>query len=306
MFVLVLLVLFTAIGFWLRSVGVISDQLKNWLHKYVYYVAVPAAIVHSLSGQLDSGIGKYAVFLIANIAAYLLVFFSVSKYALQQKYSYKKSGVLRFSSNTPNTVFLGFPLILILFNHSFFIYAVIIGSLADAILNTVRIALIQKTTKKQNQKPMYMAYVKNFLNPLSIALGLVCLMAVMSIHIPAGIDSALGLIGKTSSYIALLVLGASIYGLRLQKKNYRALGLIATLKLIVLPLAVLLSCLLFNISPEARNISVMISALPVAVFSLIVADSLNLDEQIAAGAILVTTCLAPLSLLVWFLILKLI
>lgn len=303
MITLLLLLFITILGLALRAAGLIPDRLKDLLHRYVYYVAVPAAVIYSLSGQLDKGISKYVIFLAANLAAYLLVFMGVSLYAHRIKLHYKQAGVLRFSSNTPNTIFLGFPLILALYDHNFFIYAVILGSLADTILNTIRVSLIQSSTKKSGTST-FRFQLGSFMNPLLVALVIVLFMVFANIHLPTSVNTILGLLGKTSSYVALLVLGASLFGLHIAKKDYRMLTYIATVKLFVLPLVVLLACLLFRISPEARDISVMLGAMPVAVFSLIVTDNLRLEERLATGAILVTTCLAPLSLVFWFFILQ--
>lgn len=304
MVTILLLLLITAIGLGLRAAGLMPDRIKDLLHRYVYYIAVPAAIIYSLSGQLDKGVSKYGIFLIANLLAYLVVFAGASVYARRLKLHYKQAGVFRFSSNTPNTIFLGFPLILALFDHGLFIYAVILGSLADTILNTIRVSFIQNSIKKKGGTSSFRLQLSNFVNPLLVALVIAFFMAFANVHLPAGVDVLVGLLGKTSSYVALLVLGASLFGLRIANKDYQILAHITAIKLFILPCVMLLACLLFKLNSEARDISVMLSAMPVAVFSLIVSDNLKLEERLATGAILVTTCLAPLSLLFWFIVLQ--
>lgn len=304
MFTIVVLLFVTVLGLGLRTAGLVPDKLKNLLHKYVYYIAVPAAIIYSLSGQLNIDINTYATFLGANLAAYLGIFIATSIYARWTKLHYKQAGVFRFSSNASNTVFLGFPLVIILFDHAYFIYAVILGSLVDTILNTIKVSLIQSSTKQKQGSWRTRLLLSNFINPLVVALLVALLLAIANIHLPTVAHTIIGVVGKTSSYVALFVLGTSLYGLQVAKKDYRILAAITTIKLVALPLVMLLICMVAGLSPQARDISVILSAMPVAVFSLIVADNLKLEEQLAAGAILVTTCLAPLSLLGWLVVLR--
>ena len=304
MFTIFILFVCTVVGFILRKAGLIPDGLKDLLYKYVYFIAVPAAIIYSLSGQLESGVGKYAVFLAANLCAYFAVFVGMTIYAKSHGYPYKTAGVMRFSSTAPNSIFLGFPLILALFDSSLLIYAVILGSLSDTIMNVVKIVAIKSGSSKKSRQSTAKLYLRNLLNPLAAALVVACIMAVANFELPDGLGSVLRVVGKTSPYIALIVLGASIVGLKLRRDDNDEILSIALVKLVILPAAVLATCLLVGMDEEARDISVIISALPVAIFSLIVADNLKLENRIATGAIMITTIMAPITLLCWYLFLQ--
>ncbi len=306
MLTLIILVALAVVGFISRGKGIIPDRLKSLLYRYVFFIATPTAIIYAVATIPSKDYASFGPFLGANIFAYLIVFFGITFILKKRRLYYKTRGVIEYSSNTPNTIFIGFPLIAAIFRPEVFIYAVLIGALVDAILNSTRIIVIsaqQGGKKSTGITPR--AVAKSLLNPLLIALIIGYLLSRSEIQLPYMLMESLRLIGKTSSYIAMIVLGASLYGLHILKSYRKHLVIITTTKLVILPAMVLVICTAFGLNKEARDISVMMSALPVAVFSLIVAANLKLDEKLASSAILVTTCLSPLSILAWYTILQL-
>ena len=308
MLTIIILISVAVFGAYLRRRNIVSENAKQILFQYVYYIATPAAVIHALITHQLSSYSQYGKFLLVNAACYFLVFLALYKYMKTRKFNYKAAGVIAYSANTPNSVFLGFPLILALFHNGTFIYAVLLGTLMDAVLNFFRIFLLErykkKSTSSRNKNKKFLLIIKSIINPflisLVIGLGFVYLKFMPAENVLKG----LGYLGKSASYAALFVLGLSVGKLKIVKKDKEELAVITFVKLFAMPLIVLVASTMFGLSKSAVNAGVFISALPTAIFSLVVAANLKLDQRLASSAILITTIVSVVTLPIWYFILR--
>jgi len=301
------LIIVALIGGALSKAGVVPTTVKDLLQKYVYYFAAPVAVIYAIGTNDFSSSSRYIKFLAVNVLTYL-VFFLVTYLALKKKKVQRKiAGVIAFSSNAPNTVFLGFPLVLAVFGQEAFVYVVLLGSLSDALLNAVRLFMLHKyktssLRRSKHTRPQLFGVVKGVVvNSFFIALIVGCVLNYFKVLIP----QSLYYVGLSASYAALLALGLSVGHLKINKADYGEIILTSGLKLAALPLFVLVPAQ-FLLDTTARNVSVFVAALPTAVLSLIVAQNLKFDEKLAPSIILATTALSVVSLSGWYVVLKLI
>ncbi len=309
MLTIITLVSVAILGAYLRRRNIVSENTKQLLFQYVYYVATPAAVVHALITHKLSNYSTYGKFLLLNVVCYFIIFITLYIYMQYKKISYKTAGVIAYSANTPNTVFVGFPLILALFHNGTFIYAVLLGTLMDAVLNFVRIFLLERykktiiDTKKQKKQKLLMM-IRSVINPFSLSL-IIGLGAIYLKFVPSDtVLDGVGYLGKSASYAALFVLGLSVGKLKIVKKDKEELAVITFVKLFAMPLIVLVISTMFGLSKSAVNAGVFISALPTAIFSLVVAANLKLDQRLASSAILITTLVSVATLPIWYFILR--
>lgn len=83
---------------------------------------------------------------------------------------------------------------------------------------------------------------------------------------------------------------------KFSKHSWLLGGFAITAKLVILPLVVFLISVLFGYSKEFTQVSVLISAMPTAITSFVLAQKYSLNEQLTADIILVSTLLSILSL----------
>lgn len=72
-----------------------------------------------------------------------------------------------------------------------------------------------------------------------------------------------------------------------------------TLKMLVLPGLAGLGLTVFGLSQDARLVLVLMSGMPTAFANVILAEEYNLDRQVAAGSIILTTAMLPLMIPLW-------
>lgn len=97
---------------------------------------------------------------------------------------------------------------------------------------------------------------------------------------------------------AFLLIGMQLSQLRGLKSLQLAL-VPATLKMLVLPGLAGLGLTLFGVSGDARFALVLMSGMPTAFANLILAEEYNLDRQLAAGSIVLSTVALPLMIPFW-------
>ena len=283
----------------------VSHLTKARIQKYVYFFAAPIAVIYALGNHDFSDNSRYLAFLIINAGSYAVLFFVTYVILKKKKISRKLAGA--FSSNAPNTVFLGFPLVLALFGQEVFVYVALLGSLSDAFLNALRLFMLHKykapllRRQKHSRAQMRSIVKETVTNPFLIALAIGGIISYLHVPVPSG----LRLIGLSASYAALFALGLSVGHLKIKRADYGEIVVISTLKLFILPSLILVPSY-FLLGVDARNVGVFVAALPSAVLSLIVATNLKFDEDLAASAILVTTVLSAVTLIGWYIVLKVI
>ncbi len=302
---IILLVLLAVFGAVLRRRDIVSEAVKQRIFQYVYYVATPVAVVHALTTHQLEGYSRYGIFLLVNSAVYLGVFFAAHIYMTKRKVKHVVAGVIAFSATAPNSVFIGFPLVLALFHQEAFIFAVLLGTLMDAVLNFIRISVIHSHSKRASKIHSSHAVLlaRSILNPFLVSLLIGFALVYFKVVLPDFIAVGIKYIGKSASYAALFVLGLSVGKLKISKKDYEEIAVVSGLKLFVLPALVFVASKLLGLSQPAVYAGVFIAALPPAVFSLVVAANLKLDERLAASSILVATCTSLLTLPFWYIIL---
>lgn len=131
----------------------------------------------------------------------------------------------------------------------------------------------------------------------SFAAGYLGRSIVLPDSIEAGLHASLGLIIPA----ALLLMGMRLR--QIQGWKSLKLALLPTLiKTLVLPLWVGLFTVLWDLPPAARLAMVLMAGMPTAFAGLILAEEYELDRDLIASSIVVTTALLLLSIPLWLLL----
>lgn len=289
---------------WLAARTTISEE--GWVHTlntFVYFVSLPALILIGFwrldfgGGALLDFIGIHLVSLIAMalVTGLLLTLFKASR-------SVKAS--IFMGALMGNTIYMGFPVAGRAFGadvESTIVLSATIFLLFGMVLSLIYIEILDKG--ERSFKKHVMDFAKN---PLLIALvaGIILNLSPLSGKAVDVIQSTLGMLAATASPVALFALGIFFSGTSFREK-FGWVALSSGLKLILLPVIAWLTILIYqtfiignSIRPllingtfilELRQITLLISAMPAAVTSFVLAERFNLDRTIAANTIVVST-----------------
>ncbi len=274
------------------------------LSKYVMRIALPALVLSNLVGNTtrEDLTNSFSVVLIAFAVILLLYAFGilVSKVLrLKGERARVYQGVFTFN----NIGFMGAPLIAEVFPgvgllcHSLF-------TLADQVLLWT-LGVYLTTPKEQFHGVKPSAILKKLVNPAMIALVIGVILVVSGVKLPLVLDDTVSSIGKSSSPVSLIYLGALLGGLN-WKESFSRLEyyLIVPLKMIGFALA--LYYLLKFIGLDASLIGPLVTlvALPSMTSIAMFAKENGSDGEYALGAILVTSILSLVSLPIVFALMR--
>ena len=294
-----------AAGTVMRKQGIMSDAGCKELGRIVYWVALPALLLVKISQNTQvempwAALGIMSLMIIISIIVILIT---------ARKQSPAIRGSLCTVSFRANAAFVGLPVALLLIRAGVCqpqlesTFLLIFGTL----IPIFSIASVLGFLLPQHGFSMHSIWriVKNLsYNPLLWSCGLGVSLAASGIG-PQIADNiimqTLSILGSASIPLALLMAGAS---LKLQSIRNNKMPLIAssTWKMILFPVFIHGLCIASEVDQETHMSLLIISASPCAVSSVPIAQELGGDEEISAAAVVLTTLMAPFSLVAFIML----
>ncbi|MFW6311730.1 MAG: AEC family transporter [Nanoarchaeota archaeon] len=272
------------LGYFLKKFRFFSNNFKNDLNKFVFYITLPIMLFSKTSSLNISEILN--IRLILGFTS-TVVFVSILSYFACFKLSKKKKGAFIQGAFRSNLAYLGIPIIVSLLGEESLGFTAIIVA-TGVIVNTVLTLLLFKILDKNSDKKLG-EIIKIFRNPLIIAIVLGLFFSYIGIKIPLFLSGGIELVSKVSLTLILVVIGMSLsFG---KIKEYLWLDIYAgTIKLLVMPIISLIFMKsLFGIEGLALMTGVIMSGMPTAIASYTFTKELNGDAELATSIINFTT-----------------
>jgi len=307
--VLAPVVLLLALGFLLRRWGLLPQPGHQALSRLVFWVCLPALLIAKLSARELGALLSWTSFGIGAlifVVGFTVAMFATRSLAPEQRGS-AVAGLARF-----NGAFVGLPVL-----------AMLAGSSADPILSEqllpsylILLALLAPVTNALSIAGILLPLhgfgaagcarvgVGLISNPVLIACVIGILLSLIEPGLLAGnwAGQSLSLLGEAAIPLALLTTGAAIE-LHLLRGRLALLGAISATRLLVMPAAAYALASLVGLEPVYTIGLVILLGCPTAASSVPLARELGGDEQLMADCVAATTVLAPLTLLLWLLVL---
>lgn len=131
--------------------------------------------------------------------------------------------------------------------------------------------------------------------PMTIAAGVAVVMNLASVEFPTVIDRSIGVMGGALIPVMLLTLGVQMAG-DIRPKLEVDLGIVATAKLVAVPVAAALIGRALGLDGNDLGVLVIQSSMPPAVFCAVVALEFDMEPDRTTRTVLGTTLLALLTL----------
>ena len=140
-------------------------------------------------------------------------------------------------------------------------------------------------------------------NPLILSILCGIIVSVSGLVIPSPLQTTLHMLGKTTSTVAIFMLGVFLYG-----RRYAELGTafkLSTLRMIFLPaVALLIAKFVFKLPSIEQSVLVLMHNMPLAISMLILSQRYDFYKETIASVILVSSIGAGVYLNVWIFILQ--
>ncbi|MCG6136341.1 MAG: AEC family transporter [Nostoc sp. LLA-1] len=277
----------------------LSNTVPNRVGQMLFWVGVPISIVAFLRGADLSGqiwiapaIAYIAIFLGACLAWVGIQGQAYFTNTISQK---PTQGSLILGAMVGNTGYLGFPITLATVGQEYFAWALfydLLGSLFGAYGLGVALA-----SHYGGSTSNYWHITKSILiNPALWSFGVGLLFR--EIQLPDFVEFSLEKLGWSVVALSLILIGMRLSRLNSWHRLPQA-GISLVIKMLLVPLVVGSTLPLFGVTGEPAQVIVLQMAMPPAFATLVIAETFNLDRDLAVTSLAVGSMVLLVTLPVW-------
>ncbi len=276
----------------------ITSEAKDILARIIIDITLPFLILSTFSSlEFNISLFKNGVFVFVLTFVNLFVLFSIGSLSSHlQGLKQRQSTVHTLHTMLGNIVFLGFPLFDALFPGGIGVYYAAVYQLAsNSVTFTYGIYRLSAGTQKSGWKSLINV------NTGALFLGIVILVAGIKLPKPM-LDAFTGL-GKCTSPLSMVYIGALLAGLNIRNAiNKVSVYVVSFNKLIFAPIllglmyAFLIKLIGFEVSREAFFVLVMQAGMPCQTIVVVMSRRYGGDYELAASNLFITTLFSVLTL----------
>jgi malonate transporter len=293
-------------GYLLARLGVLRPPDVTGLAAYVFNIAAPVLLFHSLARlEIPAEInwGYLLAYYLAAFAVYGLGML-VSRWRF--RHSRPEQGVFGMAAAYSNTLLIGLPVVVGAFGDEALLPILLIISPHAMLLSLTVVTIAESGAGdgRQRRQALQNTARRMLVNPiiLGVAAGLV--FNRLGLTLPGVLAETTELVGQSLLPCALIMLGASLTQYRLREYSQEAWVLVA-LKLLAQPLLVgLLLTFVFPVSPLWTAVAILTAGLPIGITVTTFAYRYQACIPSVAAATLLSTVLAlgSLTVMLYFLV----
>jgi malonate transporter len=291
--------LLTAVGYVTGRAGVLGPAAVDVLGRFVFYVAMPAALLDTLTRQpIGGAAGRAVAAFVVSTLIVAAVGFAAARWIFGRPLA--EQTIAAMSSGYVNAGNLGIPVAVQVLGDASFIAVILLiqtSILTPLILGTLDLARTDHAAGR----------LRRLLTvPLRSPVMLACLAGVVlgaaHVRLPALAGDAVALLGRAAVPSALIALGLSLVPRDVpdgEPRRPAEVGLAVLLKSCVQPVVCyLLAHLVLGLTGPALLAAVLCAALPAAQNTFIFARAYDMDGTYARDVIVASTALSMATLTV--------
>ncbi|MEV4612616.1 AEC family transporter [Kitasatospora sp. NPDC049258] len=289
----------TAVGYLVARAGLLGPQAEAVLGRFVFHVAMPAALFTMLAkARLDS----FANTAMLAFAAGTALATGLGVLAARRLFDRRPAdqAISGMAAGYVNSANLGIPVALQVLGDASFVAQILLFQVL--LVTPVILALLDAGTERGARRGRLLMLPLR--NPIILASALGALLSATGWTLPPTLARPGELLGAAAVPTALVTLGMSLHGRRDRATAGRRaeVGVTVLLKTLVQPLAALaVGALLLHLPRPQLLAVVLCSALPTAQNAFVYAREYGLSTALARDSVLSSTLvsMATLSLVYW-------
>ncbi|HWQ67261.1 MAG TPA: AEC family transporter [Methanospirillum sp.] len=288
---IITLFLLIGTGYAAFRVGVINRQGVGGLSSLLVNVTLPCLIIESMqvpmTPQLLGEIGTIAQI---ELLVYTISFLCAFLVPLLLKGSQYETGVFRFMLIFSNLGFMGYPVCQAIFGSESLFYVTLINIPFGLLVFTVGVFLIRPDLARNPN-------LKQILTPGLTASLLGLLFFFIGFDIPSPFSESLILLGSVTTPLAMIVIGALLATLPVASTfGDVRIWAISLFRLMIIPGLIFLVLRPFINDPILIGVPVLLSAMPVAANTVLLAEEYGVNSEIASKGVFLSTLLSVVTI----------
>ena len=279
------------IGWLLRAAGILGKQDARPINALIIYVGLPAFVIRAVHGAtLDSRLAAVVAIAWVVFGAMAIVAWGVAR-AL--RLSEVATGSFILVTALGNTGYIGYPIAEALLGSralSAAIFYDVFGTVGALVV--VGLAIAERYSGSSERRKHPLREVAGFPAVIALAVGLL----TRWVSVPSAVSTGLGLLASLVVPLILISVGLSLEP-RMIRRWAGPLAAVTGLRLFVAPaLALSVAWLLGGAAAEHTRLVVLQAGMPTMMLTLVIGARFELDTDLIASAIFVTTAVAAVSI----------
>lgn len=290
----IVLFLLIVIGYVIKKMKVISNDMNKDLSNLVMNVALPAFIITAMNFSFSPEVLiKSGKLIIISVGVYILVI--LFSFGLTKFMGIKGTDrdIFQYAIIFSNVGYMGYPVIRALMGDEGVFYAALYNLPFNILIWTFGVHILTRNNKKtiQNELDSKKSLdVKKFINPGMIAVIIGFILFLFSINLPYSIFRTLELVGSLTTPLAMIFIGSILADVKITdvfttRKNFMICGI----RLVILPILVIVILKSIGLGNYLLAIPAIITSMPVAANAAIMAAKFNNDYHLASKMVFLST-----------------
>lgn len=284
------LFLLILIGVFLKRKKFISEEGQKLMSDLTVNLILPCNIIVSFGGEIEitkefaKNCGR--IFLISAVIHIVSVY--VGKY-LFRKYDTEKKKIFSYGIIVSNSSFIGIPIIDALYGEIGVLYTSLFQIPARIMMWTSGLALFTEVDNKT-------AIGKVIKHPCIVSIGIGIILRISNIQLPEFINNALTCISNCTIPISTLAIGAMFSKCKIAQLFDKSVLYYSVIRLAGCPVVVMMVLKILNMDETLMGVVVLLTGMPMAGTTAILAEKYHGNSQLAAQTIFVSTMLSIVTL----------
>lgn len=280
-----------AIGWWLSKTGRLSKQTRSQLTDLVISVILPCAIIRSFQMEMSKEV-MMSTLLILLISFGIQILYALCNMVLYRWMDEDRRNCCKYGTMVSNAGFLGMPVAEGAFGSTGLLYASVFLIPQRIFMWSYGLGLFAgkgdgKVWKKVITHPCI----------ISVFIGLLLMIAgSYGYTLPSFINDTLKAVASCNTALSMIVVGGILSQVSFRSIFDKDALIYSLIRLFVLPLVILLLLRLTKIPLLAANVCVLLSAMPAASTTAMLAEKYDGNSAFASRLVFVSTLGSLLSL----------
>lgn len=280
-------------GFVCVKAGAVKIEGKKSFSDLMMTLTVPAMMIHSYMMEFDPAVFQNIVSvlgwsMLAFLAAYAVVL------TVTRRMKEPNLPIIRCACVFSNAAYMGFPLIQALFGSEGMLYASGFVTILNLFLWSVQYSML--TGKVRLREVVHTLLTM----PTMVAILIGLVIYLCRIPVPELLERSLNTVGSMTTPLSMIITGMIIAGIDVRKQlRDRRLALIILLRMLLVPAVCVALFTLLGARGMSAAVILLLMSGPSAAVSTVFAVQFGYDEEMTAGAVVVTTFLSIFTLPMW-------
>ena len=281
------------VGYFAAKRGLWAAELNKYMSVFVLNVTAPLLILSSVMGDgLTFEPAEIGQLLLVSVLNYLVLLGAAYFFTFVWRLDTFRRGLLRFMISFGNVTFIGFPVLLSIFDERAIFYGAVLTIPFNLLIFTVGVEFIAGTG---NIKAAFRP--RMLLSPCVVAAVLAAVLALFKVETPAEVGEFCHLLGDMTIPCALLIIGSSLSRIPVRDMmGNRFVYTMSAIRLLLLPLLVLGLFRLMGFDPYVTNVAAVLSGMPVAANGIMFCIRYGKDDRLMAQGIFLSTLFSIFSI----------